>query len=115
MNEDRIVGAARNVLGKAEHGLGDAVGSDKLRGDGVVDQVTGSLQHGYGKVRDVVADVIDDTPGVIAGAVDRTRRLGRQGDDAIRDRLGDNGPLYLMVGAVALLAVGAFAISARSK
>lgn len=111
MNEDRIVGATRNIVGKAEHGLGDAVSSDKLKGDGIVDQVTGSIQHGYGQVKDAVADAIDDAPGALAGAVDRSRELGRKGEQAVRERLGDNGPLYLLAGAVALFAIGAFALT----
>lgn len=45
MNEDRIMGSARNVVGKVEYGLGDAVGSDTLKGDGLVDRATGSIQH----------------------------------------------------------------------
>jgi uncharacterized protein YjbJ (UPF0337 family) len=107
VNEDTVLGSARNVIGKAEHGLGDAVGSDKLRGDGVVDQASGAIQHGYGIVKDTVSDVLDDAPGVIAGAVGRTRKLARQGDEAVRDQLGNNGPLYLLAGAVALFALGA--------
>ena len=111
MNDDRIIGAGRDLLGKAERGIGDATGSDRLQGDGMVDQVTGAVQHGYGIVKDKVGDLVEDAPGAMAGAVSRTRELGRQGDEAVRERLGDNGPLYLLGGAIALLALGAFAIS----
>jgi len=114
MNEDRIVGAARNMVGDAEHGLGNAFGNDKLKGDGVVDQVAGSIQQGYGKVKDTIVGVIDDTPAAFAGAVDRSRQLTRHGDEAIRDRLGDNGSLYLLAGTVALFALGAFVLTRSS-
>jgi uncharacterized protein YjbJ (UPF0337 family) len=107
VNEDRIVGATRNLVGEAEHGLGGAVGDDKLKSDGVIEQVTGSIQHGYGQIK----DVIDDAPGALAGAVDRSRELGRQGEQAVRERLGDNGPLYLLAGAVALFAISAFTLT----
>ena len=111
MNEDRIVGKGREVLGKGERAVGSATGSDRLQGDGVVDQVAGAVQHGYGKARDAVGDLIDDAPGAVTHAVNRGRELGRQGDEAVRDRFGDNGPLYLIGGAVALFAIGAFAFA----
>jgi uncharacterized protein YjbJ (UPF0337 family) len=114
VNEDRIMGSARDVVRKAEHGLGDAVGSDKLKGNGLVDQATGTIQHGYGVVKDAVADAIDDAPGSLAGALDRGRELGRQGNEAVRDRIGDNGPLYLLAGAIAVFAIGAFALTRSS-
>lgn len=110
MNEDRIMGSARDVVGKAEHGLGDAVGTDKLKGDGLVDQAAGTIQHGYGVVKDVVAGAIDDAPGVVAEAIDRGRELGRKGDEVVREPLGVNGPLYLLAGAVAVFAIGAFVL-----
>ena len=111
MNEDRVIGAGREMLGKAERSVGGATGSDRLQGDGVVDQVAGSIQHGYGRVKDAVGDIIDDAPGAVAGAINRGRELSRQGDDALRDRLGDNGRLFLIGGVVALFALGAFALT----
>ena len=111
MNEDQIVGAGREMLGKAERGIGDATGSERLQGDGIVDQTIGAVQHGYGKAKDAIGEIVDDAPGAIAYVADRGREAGRRGNEAIRDRLGDNGPLYLIGGAIALLALGAFAIS----
>ena len=111
MNKDRIVGAGRTLLGKAEQGVGDAVDSNDLVGDGIVDQVAGSIQHGYGKVKDAVDDLIDDAPGAVANTMKRGRELAHDSDEAIRERLGDNGPLYLIGGAIALFALGAFAFS----
>ena len=115
MNEDRIIGAGRNLLGKGERGVGNAVESDRLVGEGVVDQVAGAVQHGYGKARDVAGDAIDDAPGAVAGVVKRGRELAHDGDEAIRERFGDNGPLYLIGGAVALFALGAFALTRSAE
>lgn len=114
MNNDRIVGAGRELLGKGESAVGDATGSYRLRADGIVDQVAGTVQNGFGKVKDAVGDMVDDAPDMVGRAVDRSRELGRQGDEAIRDRLGDNGPLYLIGGAIALFALGAFALTRSS-
>lgn len=105
------MGSARDVVGKTEHGLGDAADSDKLKGDGLIDQATGTIQHGYGVVKDAVAGAIDDGPGAVAGALDRGRELGRLGNEAVRERIGNNGPLYLLVGSVAVFALGAFALT----
>lgn len=106
-----MAGATRDTVGKAELGLGKATGSEKLKSDGIIDQAAGSIQHGYGMVKDAVADVVVDAPGAIADVVNRGRRLGREGNDAVRDRLGDNGPLYLLFGVVGLFAIGAFALA----
>jgi uncharacterized protein YjbJ (UPF0337 family) len=114
MNEDRVAGAVRDWVGKAEHGLGDTVGSDTLKSDGLVDQTVGAIQHGYGVVKDAVAGTIDNAPGAVAVALDRGRKLGRKGDDAVRERLGDNGSLYLLTGVVAVFAMGAFALARSS-
>lgn len=114
MNEDRMAGAARDWFGKAEHGLGDTVGSDTLKSDGLVDQTAGAIQHGYGVVKDAVAGTIDNVPGAVAVALDRGRKLGRKGDDAVRERLGDNGQLYLLAGVAAVFAIGAFALARSS-
>ena len=115
MNEDRIVGAGRTLLGKAERGVGDTVDSNRLVGDGILDQVAGTVQHGYGKAKDAVGDFVDDAPGAVAGAVKRGRELAHDGDEAIRERLGDNGPLYLIGGAIALFALGAFALTRSAE
>lgn len=47
MNNDRIVGIGRKQLGKAESSLGVSVGSDRLKGDSVVNQVASAVQHGF--------------------------------------------------------------------
>lgn len=114
MNEDRIEGASRDIVGKAERGLGEAVGSERLKGDGVVDQVTGSIQHGYGQIKDALADAIDDTPAAISETAGRIRDLGRKGDGVVRDRLGDNGSVYVLAGVIGLLAFGAFVLTRSS-
>jgi uncharacterized protein YjbJ (UPF0337 family) len=117
MNEDRILGTVRHGMGKAERVVGDAIDSERLEARGVVDQVAGAVQNGYGRIKDRVEDVIDEAPEAIgraAGrAADRARRLKRRGDDAVRDHWGDNGALYLLAGAAALVAIGFLAFRRR--
>lgn len=114
MDKDRIVGEGRNVVGKGKELLGEAVGDKSLESEGAVDRAAGAIQHGYGVAKDAVGDVASDARDLLPNAADRVRDIGRQGEEAIRNRLGDNGPIYVLAGAVALLAVGVFALSRRN-
>ena len=121
MNQDRVIGAGRDLAGKAEWAVGDAVGSSKLQADGLIDRVSGVFQNGYGQVRDAATEALIDAKPVLNEAldrgqdlIDRGQELGQQVDAAIRRRLGDNGPLYVLagaVGAIGLLGLGLFAFS----
>jgi len=111
MNEDRVIGAGRDMAGKVEFKVGDAVNDQGLQADGVIDRVAGVFQHGYGTARDVAADAIDGAPAMFDEAADRGRDLGRRIDAAVRRNLGDNGPLYLLAGAIGLVGLGLFAVS----
>jgi uncharacterized protein YjbJ (UPF0337 family) len=110
MNEHRVLGAGRALVGDAEIAVGDAIGSSGLQADGVVDRVAGVFQQGYGTAKDAVADA----PEVLADLAHRGRQLGGRADAAVRRELGDNGPLIVLAGAVALFGLGLFAF-ARSR
>jgi uncharacterized protein YjbJ (UPF0337 family) len=105
VNDDRLVGAGKEFLGKGERAVGSAVDSDSLRSDGVIDQVSGAVQHHYGQIKDAMSDVVAGVPAFSAGAVDGTRRLARRTDEALYETLGENRHVYVLAGAVALLAV----------
>ncbi|HEX7821739.1 MAG TPA: CsbD family protein [Sphingobium sp.] len=113
MNKDQIVGEGQTLVGKGKAAFGEAVGSERLQAEGVVDQVTGAVQHGYGVAKDAVADFIGEAPGTLAIGAEKAREIGRRGEDAIRERLGDNGPVYVLAGAIAFLGLGIFALSRR--
>lgn len=106
MNEDRVIGATRDLAGKAEWSVGDAVGSSHLRADGLADRVSGVFQNGYGQARDAATEALIEAPAVLDDIVDRGQEIAQQVDAAIRRRLGDNGPLYVLAGAVGLLGLG---------
>ena len=110
MNEDRIEGNVRSLVGEGEQALGKAVGSERLEGEGMVDQFSGAVQTGYGKAKDAVKRATEEAPVLLEHAAERGRELGRQGDEAIRERLGDRGSTIVAVGAFALLALGLFAL-----
>jgi len=52
MNGDTFEGAAKDLGGKAKETVGEATGSERLRSEGVCDQVMGDAQKAYGKVRE---------------------------------------------------------------
>ena len=50
---------------------------------------------------------MDAAPAILDRAADRSRDLGRRIDTVV----GDNGPLYLLAGAIGLVGLGLFAVS----
>jgi len=56
MNEDRVVGTARNFGGKAQEGLGRAVGDTRTQAEGLVNQAAGAAQDLYGQAKDTAFD-----------------------------------------------------------
>jgi uncharacterized protein YjbJ (UPF0337 family) len=56
MNEDRVVGNARNLGGKVQEGLGRVVGDTKMQAEGLVNQAAGAAQDLYGQAKDTATD-----------------------------------------------------------
>jgi len=113
MNEDQIIGEGRNLLGKGERAIGEVVGSERLEADGLLEQAKGAVQHGYGRAKEAVTDLVEEVPKALSHGAERARDIGHRGEEAIVRRLGDNGPIYVLAGAVAVLALGVFALARR--
>lgn len=56
MDENRIVGTARNIGGQAEEQIGRVTGDAKTQAQGVADQALGAAQDLYGQARDTAGD-----------------------------------------------------------
>jgi uncharacterized protein YjbJ (UPF0337 family) len=67
MNEDRVMGTARNLGGKVQEGIGRVTGDTKSQAEGVMNQAAGAAQNLYGQARDTAADTAQ---AVRRGAVD---------------------------------------------
>ena len=52
VDDDRVEGAARNLGGKIKEGVGKAVGDEKLKREGQVDQVKGRTENAIGGIKD---------------------------------------------------------------
>ena len=51
---DKIKGAANEAMGKAKQGVGEAVGSDRMRGEGAAQEVKGKGQQTLGDAKDAI-------------------------------------------------------------
>lgn len=56
---DKVKGAANEAIGKAKQGVGEVVGSDKLKVEGTLQEAKGETQQAVGKAKDAVKDAVD--------------------------------------------------------
>jgi uncharacterized protein YjbJ (UPF0337 family) len=56
---DKVKGAANEAIGKAKQGVGEATGSDRLQGEGAVQEVKGKGQQALGDAKQATKDAID--------------------------------------------------------
>jgi uncharacterized protein YjbJ (UPF0337 family) len=64
---DKVKGAANEAMGKAKQGVGEATGSDRLQGEGAVQEVKGKGQQALGDAKEGVKDAANK----VAGAANR--------------------------------------------
>lgn len=83
MDENRLEGAARDLGGNIKNAAGNLTGDSKLQAEGTIDQVVGTAQRAYGKVKDKVASKAGGAGSTIADQFDETSAyLG----DAVAER-----------------------------
>ena len=56
---DKVKGTANEAMGKAKQKIGEATGSDRLEGEGVIQEVKGKGQKAVGDAKDVAKDAMD--------------------------------------------------------
>jgi uncharacterized protein YjbJ (UPF0337 family) len=52
MNDDRVIGTAKNLGGKAQEALGHVTGDTKSQVEGVINQAAGAAQDLYGQAKE---------------------------------------------------------------
>jgi uncharacterized protein YjbJ (UPF0337 family) len=57
---DKIKGAANEAIGKAKQGIGEATGSDRMQGEGMVQEVKGKGQQTMGDAKQATKDAVND-------------------------------------------------------
>jgi uncharacterized protein YjbJ (UPF0337 family) len=60
---DKIKGATNEAVGKAKQGVGEATGSDRMQGEGAVQEVKGKGQQALGDAKDAVKDAANKVAG----------------------------------------------------
>jgi uncharacterized protein YjbJ (UPF0337 family) len=56
---DKIKGTANEAIGKAKQGIGEATGSDKLQGEGAIQEVKGKGQQALGDAKEATKDAVN--------------------------------------------------------
>ena len=56
---DKIKGATNEAIGKAKQGIGEATGSDRLQGEGAIQEVKGKGQQTLGDAKDATKDAVN--------------------------------------------------------
>ncbi|MEA1831580.1 CsbD family protein [Methylobacterium durans] len=54
VDQDRVEGSATNLGGKVKEGAGRMTGDEKLKNEGIADQVKGKVQNAVGSVKDAL-------------------------------------------------------------
>jgi uncharacterized protein YjbJ (UPF0337 family) len=62
MDENELKGAARELGGKAQEGLGEILGTPEDQIAGKIKQVAGQAQRAYGDTADEVSDYVRNQP-----------------------------------------------------
>jgi uncharacterized protein YjbJ (UPF0337 family) len=53
---DKVKGNANEAMGKAKQGVGEAIGSDRLQGEGSIQEVKGKGQKALGDAKEATKD-----------------------------------------------------------
>jgi uncharacterized protein YjbJ (UPF0337 family) len=61
---DKVKGAANEAIGKAKQGIGEAVGSDRLQGEGAIQEVKGKGQQALGDAKEATKDAVNKVAAV---------------------------------------------------
>jgi len=62
---DKIKGAANEAIGKAKQGIGEATGSERLQGEGAIQEAKGHGQQALGDAKDAAKDAANKAAGFV--------------------------------------------------
>ena len=57
---DKIKGNANEAVGKAKQGIGEATGSDRLQGEGAVQEIKGKGQKAVGDAKEATKNAVNN-------------------------------------------------------
>jgi uncharacterized protein YjbJ (UPF0337 family) len=56
---DKIKGATNEAIGKAKQGIGEATGSDRMEGEGTIQEAKGKGQKAMGDAKDMAKEAVN--------------------------------------------------------
>src|SRR5262249_53218420 len=56
---DKVKGATNEAIGKAKQGIGEATGSDRMKGEGAMQEIKGKGQKAMGETKDAAKEAVD--------------------------------------------------------
>jgi uncharacterized protein YjbJ (UPF0337 family) len=62
---DKIKGVANEAVGKAKQGIGEATGSERLQGEGAVQEIKGKGQKAVGDAKQATKDAVNSAAGAV--------------------------------------------------
>jgi uncharacterized protein YjbJ (UPF0337 family) len=91
---DKAEGKIHEVIGQGKQSLGDALDNDKLKTDGVTEEIKGNVQQVSGGVQEKVEDVKEVVTGEPESLVEKIKEGAANIFDKIKDALDgdDNTP-----------------------
>lgn len=74
MDKDRIKGKADEVAGRIKRQVGEWTGDENAQAEGTAQQVKGKVENAWGKTKDAVRDVVEDTTSKNVDGSDARRK-----------------------------------------
>jgi uncharacterized protein YjbJ (UPF0337 family) len=96
MDEDRIVGSAKDIGGKLEAAVGDATGDAKTQASGRAREAAGTAQDLYGQAKDAARSVGDAANSYVRGAYENSDTL-RASSEAVAQKVQQNPSGSLLI------------------
>ena len=78
MNDDQFQGSARKLGGKVEETFGDLIGDNDVRGEGIIDKVTGTAQTIYGDAKELASSAYRQAPLAVRDGAERAMTMTRE-------------------------------------
>ena len=90
MDKDRIAGAAKDFVGKAEGAVGNLTGEAKTQAEGRAREAAGTVQNLYGQAKDAVSDATDAAVNYAKDAYGNPADTLRVSQKAVAQTVQDN-------------------------
>lgn len=90
MDNDRIVGSAKEFAGRAEGAIGDLAGDAQTQASGKAREAAGTVQNLYGQAKDAVRDAADTATSYAKDAYENSGDTLRDSSQALSKKVQDN-------------------------